>query len=245
MPKKGHTDRGRKGRCRVPTGGSTRGTTLAWGDYGVRLRDYDQKISAKHLEIAMATLKVCLRGERYRVYTRVAANTGVYKSGNQVRMGKGKGKFDHWTARVAVSQIVFEVSGTMHEEVARNAMRIVGNKLPGELALLFVAYPLCLINPHNGAEPEAPQSTIDGGSLGLTKDYRPIRIRQERRPPHDGSHPPPPRRHFGNPPKANPLFASVHRQTHTINNTRLSNKSPTTPVSNSSHAKYTSIDKQN
>ena len=47
-------------------------------------------------------------------------------------MGKGKGSFDFWAARVAVSQIVFEVSGEMHEQVARDAMRLAGNKMPGK-----------------------------------------------------------------------------------------------------------------
>lgn len=46
-------------------------------------------------------------------------------------MGKGKGSFDYWAARVAVSQIVFEISGELHEQVVRDAMRLAGNKLPG------------------------------------------------------------------------------------------------------------------
>ena len=46
-------------------------------------------------------------------------------------MGKGKGSFDYWAARVAVSQIVFEIKGELHEQVVRDAMRLAGNKLPG------------------------------------------------------------------------------------------------------------------
>jgi len=80
----------------------------------------------------MEVIKKRLRGEKFRMYTRVAANIGVYTSGNETRMGKGKGSFDFWAARVAVSQIVFEISGQMHEQVARDAMRLAGNKLPGK-----------------------------------------------------------------------------------------------------------------
>ena len=122
----------------MPTGGSTRGTTVVWGDYGLRLRDHDRRISAKHLAIGMEAIKKRLRGERFRVYTRVAANIGVYTSGNETRMGKGKGSFDYWAARVAVSQIVFEISGEMHEQVVRDAMRLAGNKLPGKSAHSFI-----------------------------------------------------------------------------------------------------------
>lgn len=52
-------------------------------------------------------------------------------------MGKGKGSFDYWAARVAVSQIVFEISGELHEQVIRDAMRLAGNKLPGTIINLF------------------------------------------------------------------------------------------------------------
>lgn len=50
-----------------------------------------------------------------------------------MRMGKGKGSFDHWAARVAVNQIVFEIRGMLHEKVIRDAFRLAGNKLPGIL----------------------------------------------------------------------------------------------------------------
>ena len=48
-----------------------------------------------------------------------------------MRMGKGKGSFDHWAARVAVNQVVFEIRGNLHEQVIRDAFRLAGNKLPG------------------------------------------------------------------------------------------------------------------
>jgi ribosomal protein L16/L10AE len=47
-------------------------------------------------------------------------------------MGKGKGGFDHWAARVAVNQIVLEIRGVLHEQVVRDAFRLAGNKLPGK-----------------------------------------------------------------------------------------------------------------
>ncbi|KAH6619021.1 50S ribosomal protein L16 [Boeremia exigua] len=131
IPKSGESSKSRKGRCRVPTGGSTRGTTVVWGDYGLRMRDHDRRISAAQLKIAEDTIRKRLRGMKFRMYMRLAANIGVYTSGNDVRMGKGKGSFDRWTARVAVSKIVFEVKGDLHEQVVRDAFRLAGAKLPG------------------------------------------------------------------------------------------------------------------
>ncbi|KAL9612234.1 MAG: hypothetical protein Q9167_003146 [Letrouitia subvulpina] len=131
-PKRGHSQKNRKGRPHVPTGGSTKGTTVVWGDYGLRMRDHDRRVSAKQLSTAEETIKRRLRGERYRLYTRVCANIGVYTKGNEVRMGKGKGSFDYWAARVPVSRILFELKGdNLHEQVVRDAFRLAGNKLPG------------------------------------------------------------------------------------------------------------------
>ncbi|KAI4170374.1 MAG: hypothetical protein LQ343_004996 [Gyalolechia ehrenbergii] len=95
------------------------------------MRDHDRRISAKQLQIGAETIRKRLRGQRYRLYTRVCANTGVYTSGNEVRMGKGKGSFDYWAARVAVSRILFELKGDLHEQIVRDAFRLAGNKLPG------------------------------------------------------------------------------------------------------------------
>ncbi|KAI9792418.1 MAG: mitochondrial ribosomal large subunit component [Peltula sp. TS41687] len=131
IPKTGEAKKSRKGRPRVPTGGSTRGTTVEWGDYGLRLLDHDRRISAAQLKNGEDAIRKRLRGMNFRLYMRICANIGVYTSGNESRMGKGKGKFDYWASRVAVSKIIFELKGELHEKVAREAFRLAGNKLPG------------------------------------------------------------------------------------------------------------------
>jgi hypothetical protein len=73
-----------KGRCRVATGGSTKGTTVMWGDYGLRMTDHHRRISAQQLKIAEDTVKQRLRGQKYRLYKRVCCNVGVFVSGNEV-----------------------------------------------------------------------------------------------------------------------------------------------------------------
>jgi ribosomal protein L16 len=121
-----------KGRPRVRIGGSTKGTTLAWGDYGIRLIGLPGRISAQQLRIARDVIKGRLRGTQYRIYHRVAADVAVYTSGNDQRMGKGKGSFDYWACRVPYGKVVFEIGGTAHEQVVREALRLAGNKLPGQ-----------------------------------------------------------------------------------------------------------------
>lgn len=109
-----------------------RGTTVVWGDYGLRMKDHDRRISAKSLQLGYQTISNKLRGQNFKIYTRVSANIGVYTKGNEVRMGKGKGKFDYWAARVPVSRVVFELSGPVHEKLVKEAFRLAGNKMPGQ-----------------------------------------------------------------------------------------------------------------
>ena len=88
---------------------------------------------ASALAIGMETIKKRLRGLKYKLYTRINASIGVYTSGNEVRMGKGKGSFDYWAARVAVSKIIFELKGELHEQIVRDAFRLAAAKMPGKL----------------------------------------------------------------------------------------------------------------
>jgi len=130
-PKFAEKSKSPKGRPKVATGGSTRGTTVVWGDFGLRMKDHDRRMPASALKIAEETIKRRLRGMNYKLYKRVSANIGVYTKGNEQRMGKGKGKFDYWTVRLPVSRVVFELKGDLHEKVAREAFRLAGHKLPG------------------------------------------------------------------------------------------------------------------
>lgn len=81
MPEK---KRSRKGRPRVPTGGSARGTTIVWGDFGLRMADHHRRVSASQLKIGEDAIKMRLKGLKYRLYKRVCASIGVYSSGNEV-----------------------------------------------------------------------------------------------------------------------------------------------------------------
>jgi ribosomal protein L16 len=93
--------------------------------------DHHRRISAAQLKNGEETIRKRLRGLKFRFYTRVCANIGVFTSGNEVRMGKGKGSFDYWACRVANNRIIFEMKGDLHEQVARDAFRLAANKLPG------------------------------------------------------------------------------------------------------------------
>ena len=97
-------------------------------------------MSAAQLANGAEAIKKRLKGQRYRLYTRVSANIGVFTKGSESRMGTGKGSFDYWASKIAVSQIVFEVKGELHERVIKDAFRLAANKLPGESARLLLKF---------------------------------------------------------------------------------------------------------
>lgn len=72
----------------MPTGGSARGTTVVWGDFGLRMCDHHRRVSAAQLKIGEDAIKVRLKGMRYRLYKRVCASIGVYASGNEVGLAR-------------------------------------------------------------------------------------------------------------------------------------------------------------
>ena len=52
------------------------------------------------------------------------------------RMGSGKGSPEYWVAVVKPGRVMFEMDG-VSEEVAREAMRLAGHKLPIKLSSLL------------------------------------------------------------------------------------------------------------
>ncbi|KAF7289984.1 54S ribosomal protein L16, mitochondrial [Mycena indigotica] len=89
-----------KGRVPIPIGGSTRGTTLAYGDWGLRIKGNGVRLSAKQLEVVDDTIKKKLKVLKgVKVYLRVFPDIPVCIKGNETRMGKGKGTFEFWATR--------------------------------------------------------------------------------------------------------------------------------------------------
>ncbi|KAF0398409.1 ribosomal protein L16 [Gigaspora margarita] len=120
-----------KGRVPVRTGGSTKGNTVVYGDYGLRVKD-GVRLSSSQLTAAWQAIKrkiKVIKGSQ--VWMRVFPDIPVTSKGNETRMGKGKGSFEYWACRVPLNKIVFEVGGGgIRREVAKDALRLASDKLP-------------------------------------------------------------------------------------------------------------------
>jgi large subunit ribosomal protein L16 len=119
-----------RGRMR---GTAQRGSTLAFGEYGLQALE-PCWIEARQIESArIALTRYMKRGGK--VWIRIFPDKPVTLKPAETRMGKGKGAVDHWIAVVKPGRIIFEISG-VREEIAKEAVRLAGNKLP--IATRFV-----------------------------------------------------------------------------------------------------------
>ena len=104
-----------------------RGSTLAFGDFGLKVLEpgwiTDRQIEASRV----AMTRFVKRGGK--IWIRVFPDKPVTKKPAEVRMGSGKGAPDHWVAVVKPGRVMFEMSG-VPEPIAREAMRLAGHKLP-------------------------------------------------------------------------------------------------------------------
>ncbi|KAJ9103948.1 hypothetical protein QFC21_002411 [Naganishia friedmannii] len=123
-PKRTKYRKAHKGRV---SGGSTKGTTLQLGTYGLRLLE-GTRLTAKQLSSAEVAVKRKIKPVKgAECWMRVFPDIPVCVKGNETRMGKGKGAFEYWACRVPVGRVVFEVGGGgIREEIAKEGMPTSG-----------------------------------------------------------------------------------------------------------------------
>ena len=108
-------------------GTAHRGNTLAFGEYGLQAQEACW-LEARQIESArIALTRFMKRGGK--VWIRVFPDKPITAKPAETRMGSGKGALDHYVAVVKPGRIIFEVGG-VSEDVAKEAIRLAGNKLP-------------------------------------------------------------------------------------------------------------------
>lgn len=117
----------RKMHRRYPEGVARKGNTVAFGQYGLQALTGNW-VTARQIEAArIAMTRHIKRGGK--VWIRVFPHLSITKKPAETRMGKGKGAPDHWVAVVKAGTVMFEIGG-VSEELAREAIRLAGHKLP-------------------------------------------------------------------------------------------------------------------
>lgn len=124
MPKRVKWRKSQRGKMK---GTATKGNTVAFGEYGLQTLD-SVWITGRQIEAGRVAATHYLHREG-QVFVRIFPHKPVSAKPLETRMGKGKGDPAYWVACVRAGGVVFEISG-VEEEVARNALARVANKLP-------------------------------------------------------------------------------------------------------------------
>jgi large subunit ribosomal protein L16 len=124
MPKRVKHRKQFRGRMR---GQATRGSSVAFGDYGLQSLE-PAWITSRQIEAARRAMVRHMR-RRGKLWIRIFPDKSVTKRAAETRMGKGKGSVDHWVAVVKPGRVMFEIAGVT-EDVAKEAMRLAAYKLP-------------------------------------------------------------------------------------------------------------------
>jgi large subunit ribosomal protein L16 len=124
MPRKVRYRKTQRGRVR---GVATRGTTLAFGSYGLKALEGGW-ITAQQIEAARIAISRHLR-RGGKIWIRIFPDKPVTKKPLETRMGGGKGSPELWVAVVKRGKMLFEIDG-VPKEAAQEALRLAAHKLP-------------------------------------------------------------------------------------------------------------------
>ena len=124
MPKRVKFRRVQRGRLK---GKAMRGNTITNGKYGLVATE-PAWITARQIEAArIAMTRYIKRGGK--VWIKIFPDKPITEKPAETRMGSGKGSPEYWVAVVKPGRVMFEMDGVA-EDVAREAMRLAGHKLP-------------------------------------------------------------------------------------------------------------------
>ncbi len=108
-------------------GKSNRGNTIAHGQYGLVALE-PAWITNRQIEAArIAMTRYIRRGGQ--VWIKIFPDKPVTAKPAETRMGSGKGSPEYWVAVVKPGRVLFEMAG-VPKEIAQEAMRLAGHKLP-------------------------------------------------------------------------------------------------------------------
>ncbi len=104
-----------------------RGTEVNFGEFGLKTLSPGW-VSARQIEAARIAITRHIR-RRGKVWIRIFPHKPITAKPAETRMGKGKGSPEMHVAPVKPGHVLFELGGVT-EEVAREAFRLAGHKLP-------------------------------------------------------------------------------------------------------------------
>jgi len=124
MPKKVKYRKQQRGRMK---GKAQRGSTLSFGDFGLKATVCGW-ITDRQIEAArIAMTRSVKRGGK--VWIRIFPDKPITKKPAETRMGKGKGAPEQWVCVIRPGRILFEMEG-IPVDAAEQALKLAAAKIP-------------------------------------------------------------------------------------------------------------------
>ncbi|MFC1640595.1 50S ribosomal protein L16 [Patescibacteria group bacterium] len=106
---------------------ASRGTTIAFGDYGLKAME-PKWITARQIEAARrAMTRYVQKGGK--IWIRIFPDKPITRKGAEIPMGKGKGSVEFFAAVVEPGRILMEIGG-IDVATAKHALKLAQHKFP-------------------------------------------------------------------------------------------------------------------
>jgi large subunit ribosomal protein L16 len=119
------------------TGMATRGSDIAFGQYGLQAIE-PSWITSRQIEACRRAMNRYLK-RGGKIWIRIFPDKPVTMRPAETRMGSGKGSPEFWVAVVKPGRILFEIGG-VPEDIARESMRLAMHKLPIKVKFIVKAH---------------------------------------------------------------------------------------------------------
>ena len=131
FPKKSKYKKQFKGKLK---GKTTKANNIIYGKYAIKVLE-ETRLTSKQIE---ATRKIIIRKMKKLgfLWIRIFPDIPVTTKPTENRMGKGKGAFFCWIAKVKKGQILYEISG-ISLELAKKVLKAGSNKLPVKTKFIY------------------------------------------------------------------------------------------------------------
>lgn len=114
-------------------GKAFKGNKVSFGEFGLQAKT-SAWVTARQIEAARIAITRRM-GREGQVIIRIFPHLSLTSKPIGVRMGKGKGNPEKWVAVVKENTMMFEIKG-VNEEIAKDALRLGGHKLPVKVKII-------------------------------------------------------------------------------------------------------------
>jgi large subunit ribosomal protein L16 len=131
QPKKRKYRKEFRGKMR---GKSHRGSTLAFGEYGLKATGRGW-LSSRQIEAGRRAITHSIK-RGGKVWIRIFPDKPVTARPSGQRMGGGKGDIDRYVVVITPGRVIYEVAG-VDEELVRDALKKAGDKMPFKTKIII------------------------------------------------------------------------------------------------------------